>query len=104
MKHFKNILFSILLLLTVNVFTRTPRTFDIEGHRGARGLVPENTIQSFLKALEFGVNTLELDVIVSKDNQLVVSHEPWFSSVISLDQNGKPIPAEKEKEYNLYRM
>jgi glycerophosphoryl diester phosphodiesterase len=104
MKHIKGLFLFILLLSAANAFAQTTRTFDIEGHRGARGFMPENTIPSFLKALELGVNTLELDVVVSKDNQLVVSHDPWFSSVISLDQDGKPIPAEKEKEYNLYRM
>jgi glycerophosphoryl diester phosphodiesterase len=86
------------------VRAQTTRPFEIEGHRGARGLVPENTIPSFIKALEFGVGTVELDVVVSRDNRLVVSHEPWFSSVITLDPQGRPIPAEKQKEYNLYRM
>lgn len=47
---------------------------------------------------------MELDVVVSSDGQLVVSHEPFFSSVISLDKNGNPIPADKEKEFNIYKM
>lgn len=92
------------LMFSVTTFAQTVKDFDIEGHRGARGLVPENTIPSFLKALEFGVDTLELDVVVSKDNKIVVSHEPWFSHLISLDKNDKPIPEETEKEYNLYKM
>jgi glycerophosphoryl diester phosphodiesterase len=55
-------------------------SFDWQGHRGARGLVPENSIPSFLKALEFPeIKTLELDLVVSKDNKLVISHEPWLS-------------------------
>ena len=56
--------------------------FDWQGHRGARGLMPENSIHGFLHALEFPVTTLELDLAVSKDNQLIVSHEPWFSEDI----------------------
>jgi glycerophosphoryl diester phosphodiesterase len=92
------------LLFAVSAFGQTPATFSIEGHRGARGLSPENTIPSFIKALEHGADTLELDVVVSRDNKLVVSHEPWFSSVISLDKNGKPIPADKQKEHNIYKM
>ncbi|HXH69302.1 MAG TPA: glycerophosphodiester phosphodiesterase family protein [Pyrinomonadaceae bacterium] len=92
------------LLMTVNIFSQTAPTFDIQGHRGARGLMPENTIPAFLKALELGVNTLELDVVVSKDNQLVVSHEPWFASEITLDKNASPIPPEKQKEYNLFKV
>ena len=94
----------LLLLFSVNTFAQTVKDFDIEGHRGARGLVPENTISSFLKALEYGVDTLELDVVISRDSQIVVSHEPWFSHVISLDKNGNPISEEREKEYNIYKM
>jgi len=55
----------ICLMLSINVFAQTPATFDIQGHRGARGLMPENTIPAFLKALELSVDTLELDVVVS---------------------------------------
>lgn len=96
--------FLFICLLAFNVFSQTSPVFDIEGHRGARGLLPENTIPGFLKAIELGVDTLELDLVVSRDNKLVVSHEPWFSSVISLDKNGQPIPADKQKDYNLYKM
>ena len=100
----KKFILFIVLLFSVNTFAQTVKDFDIEGHRGARGLVPENTIPSFLKALEYGVDTLELDVVISRDNQIVVSHEPWFSHIISLDKNGNAIPEEKEKEYNIYKM
>ncbi len=100
----KKFLLGILFLFAVNTFAQTAAEFDIEGHRGARGLVPENTIPSFIKAVELGVNTLELDVVISKDGKVVVSHEPFFSSVISLDSNGNPITKEKEKDYNLYKL
>ena len=52
---------------------------DIHGHRGARGLAPDNTIYGFKKTLDIGVNTLELDVVISADNKVVVSHEHWMS-------------------------
>ena len=88
----KKILLCALLLLNVHqIWAQTARVVEIEGHRGARGLVPENTIPSFLKALEYGVETIELDVVVSADGKVVVSHEPWFSHIISLDKNGSPI-------------
>jgi glycerophosphoryl diester phosphodiesterase len=57
-------------------------TWDLQGHRGARGLAPENTLPSFLAALDHGVDTIELDLVVSQDGRLVVSHEPWFNRVI----------------------
>jgi glycerophosphoryl diester phosphodiesterase len=86
------------------VVARSPQTFDIEGHRGCRGLMPENSIPGFLKALELGVDTIELDVVVSQDRQVVVSHEAFFSSDFTLDPEGNRIPAEKQMQYNLFRM
>lgn len=100
----KKLLVFIILTFAVGAFAQTTKTVDIEGHRGARGYVPENTIPSFIKALEQGADTLELDIVISKDRKIVVSHEPWFSSVISLDKNGKPIPVDKQKEHNIYKM
>jgi glycerophosphoryl diester phosphodiesterase len=51
------------------------RPFDIEAHRGGRALFPENTLPSFANALSMGVNTLELDIGVTRDGAVVVSHE-----------------------------
>ena len=55
---------------------------DWQGHRGCRGLMPENSIEGFIYALSFPVRTLELDVVLTKDNVVLVSHEPWFSEEI----------------------
>lgn len=77
--------------------------FDLQGHRGTRGLLPENTIPAFLKAVELGVTTVELDVVVSKDGQMVVSHEPFFNHAICLNAEGEAITEENEKEYNIYQ-
>ena len=99
----KLVLLSI-LIISVNAFAQTIEKFDIQGHRGARGLMPENTIPAFLKALDLGVDTLELDTVVSKNGKLVVSHEPFFSSEISLDPQGKTIPPEKQNDYNIFKM
>ena len=79
-------------------------TIDLQGHRGARGLLPENTIPSFKKALDYGVKTIELDVVVSADSQVVVSHEPWFSSVICTDPAGRRIAHENERSFNIFTM
>ncbi|GAB3537777.1 glycerophosphodiester phosphodiesterase family protein [Pontibacter brevis] len=77
---------------------------DVQGHRGARGLMPENTIPAMKKALDLGVTTLELDVCISKDKLPLVSHEPFFSATITLTPDGKPIPESAEKTYNLYAL
>lgn len=79
-------------------------TINIQGHRGCRGLLPENTLEAFNKAIELGVHTIELDVAVSQDNIVVVSHEPFMSRTICLDVNGKDIPKSDDKNYNLYQM
>ncbi|MDN3619865.1 glycerophosphodiester phosphodiesterase family protein [Polaribacter undariae] len=77
--------------------------FDLQGHRGARGLSPENTIQAFEKALELGVNTLELDVVISKDHKVVVSHEPWLNENVTLDAKGNRITKEEASAFNMYK-
>lgn len=77
---------------------------DIQGHRGARGNLPENTIASMLFAVEAGVRTLELDVVISGDTQVVVSHEPWFSHEISLTPEGASIEKDSQMLHNLYQM
>lgn len=79
-------------------------TFDLQGHRGARGLRPENTVPAFLIALDSGVTTVELDLAVTKDKQIVVSHEPWMSSSICLQPDGSPIDAKAERTFNIYEM
>jgi len=78
--------------------------FDWQGHRGARGLRPENTIPAFLKALEFPVTTLELDVVISRDSQVVVSHEPWMSHHICQTLEGKPVTREQEDSLLLFKL
>lgn len=63
--------------------------FDLQGHRGARGLAPENTIPSFERALQIGVSTLELDLAVTKDDILVISHDPHLNPDITRGPDGK---------------
>lgn len=73
------------------------QAFDLQGHRGARGLMPENQIPAFIEAIKLGVTTLEMDVVISKDKQVVVSHEPWMNAEIcEVDKN--------KGKYNLYQM
>jgi glycerophosphoryl diester phosphodiesterase len=62
--------------------------FDLQGHRGARGLMPENTLPGFAKALTIGVTTLELDLAVTRDFQVVVIHNPRFEPALTRDASG----------------
>lgn len=81
--------------------TKKSQVFDWQGHRGARGLFPENTIQTMIDALNYPITTLELDVVINKDKEVVVSHEPWMSEEICLDKDGKTV---KDKLHNIYSM
>jgi glycerophosphoryl diester phosphodiesterase len=79
--------------------------FDWQGHRGARGLLPENTIPAFLRALSYPeVITLELDVVVSADDRVIVSHEPWMSPEICLSPAGDRLPEDKEKRISIRKL
>ncbi|MBC7570707.1 MAG: glycerophosphodiester phosphodiesterase [Spirosoma sp.] len=97
--------FILLLTMTAPALAQTkPAPFNVQGHRGSRGLKPENTVPAFLTALDLGVTTLEMDVIISKDRQVVVSHEPYFSAAYSIKPDGTPVSKKDEKSLNLYQM
>ena len=81
-----------------------PEAFDLQGHRGARGLAPENTIPAFRRALALGVTTLEMDVVISADGAVVVSHEPWMHPDICTLPSGDPVSNSNAREHNLYQM
>ena len=72
-------------------------TFDLQGHRGARGLMPENTLPAFAKALEIGVTTLELDTNITKDGVVVITHDPVLNPDLARLPDGKwlEMPADK---------
>ncbi len=93
----------ILFLLLSSVFMNA-QDLDIQGHRGCRGLMPENTIPAFMHALDLGVTTLELDVVITKDKKVVVSHEPFMSHVICTDPDGNEIKEADEKSHNIYEL
>lgn len=57
----------------------TAAGFDVQGHRGARGLAPENTMAAFARALALGVTTLETDVAITRDGVAVISHDPFLN-------------------------
>jgi glycerophosphoryl diester phosphodiesterase len=88
----------------VNEKTVDSFKIEVQGHRGQRGHSPENSISAFLKAIEKGVDVIEMDVVISKDRKVVVSHEPYMSSLYILTPSGKSISKAEEKNFNLYEM
>lgn len=96
--------FTLLFFFSLSAVLAQKPTVDWQGHRGCRGLYPENTIIAMIKALDLGVSTLEMDVVISKDKQVVLSHEPFMSAEISTSPEGLVLAAAQEKNYNLYAM
>lgn len=78
--------------------------FNKEGHRGARGLMPENTIPSMYKALDYDVNTVEVDVVISKDKKVVISHDIYFHPDITTTPDGKYLDNKEAQKHLLYQM
>lgn len=78
--------------------------FSTEGHRGGRGLMPENTIIAMQHAIDLGITTLEMDTHITKDNKVVVTHDDYLSPAFMLTPDGKEIPREDAKKYAVYQM
>lgn len=93
----------IVMSITISPSIMAQDQIDIEGHRGSRGLLPENTIPGFIKALELGVTTLEMDVVITGDGDVILSHEPFFNKDICVDYEGNKLSGSKE-ELNIYKM
>lgn len=75
---------------------------EIHGHRGCRGLMPENTLPAFIRAIDEGVDVLELDVVISQDHKVVVSHEPFFHPDFCITPSGKRV--KESRKGNLYQI
>src|SRR4051812_45929932 len=78
-----------------------PGPFDLQGHRGARGLAPENTLAGFERALAIGVTTLELDTAVTRDGVVVVSHDSLLNPDLTRDAAGGWIAAPGQSLHSL---
>jgi glycerophosphoryl diester phosphodiesterase len=80
------------------------KEFDLQGHRGCRGFMPENTIPGMKRAMDIGVTTLEMDVVISKDRKVVLSHDPFMSHFITTKADGSFVTEEEEKSLRLFEM
>lgn len=92
-----------LVFFSASVSAQT-RKIDLQGHRGCRGLMPENTIPAILHSIDLGVTTLEMDVVITKDNKVVLSHETFMNPEISTPPAGKQFSSPKDKSFNIYQM
>nr|MDQ3102063.1 glycerophosphodiester phosphodiesterase [Bacteroidota bacterium] len=102
LERLPSISFLVLLLNSCNVQENLHP--DIHGHRGSRGTLPENSIPGFLRAIEVGCDFVELDVVLTKDVQVVISHEPWMEPSLCSTPDGKRIGTDQGKQHNIYEM
>jgi glycerophosphoryl diester phosphodiesterase len=77
------------------------QAFDLEGHRGTRGLMPENTLAAFSRALAIGVTTLETDIAVTRDGVLVISHDPFLNPDVVRGADGHWLAAKGPSIHSL---
>jgi glycerophosphoryl diester phosphodiesterase len=102
----KQFFLCVLLWLGFNVLAiaQSQRPFDWQAHRGGRGLLPENTIPAMRHALALGMTTLEMDVAISQDKQVLLSHDPFMNADFVYRSDGQPIAKAEEKSLKLYGM
>jgi len=91
------VLFMANLIVSAQVYS--PKIY---GHRGCRGMLPENSIEGFQQAINLGADGIEFDVVVNKDKQIVISHAPYMEQKYCLMPDGGRI--KQEKEFNLFQM
>ena len=100
----KKILITLITGATLANTAFAQQKLDVEGHRGGMALMPENTISSMLNGVKTGVRTLELDLVISADGKVVVSHDPYMSARIMRKPDGSDITTEEEKGLAMYKM
>lgn len=76
----------------------------IVGHRGSRGLEPENTLKAFQKALQLGARGLEMDLFITKDGEVVVTHDATISPDLCTRANRMPIPEQESQRLKIYNL
>ena len=91
-------------LFSLALTASAQQKLDVQGHRGGRALMPENSIEAMIHAVDLGVKTLELDCVISKDNKVVVSHDTYMSADFMLKPDGSPISKAEEKGLLIYNM
>jgi len=107
-KEFSELFLILALVIACHVARKTEQAvlpqFDRVGHRGCRGLMPENTLPAMLSALDMHVTTLEMDAVITKDKQVILSHEPFFNHEITTKPNGEYVNEQEERGLNIYTM
>lgn len=98
----KNILFTSIFLLASQFYSS--QSFDKQAHRGGKSLYPENTIPAMKNALQMNVTTLEMDLAITKDKKVILSHDAFLSPELVTKPDGTYIPKDSGFYYKIYEM
>lgn len=98
----KNMLFTGLLIFLAQLYSA--QSFDKQAHRGGKSLYPENTIPAMKNALKMNVTTLEMDLAITKDKKVILSHDAFLSPELITKPNGTYIPKDSGFYYKIYEM
>jgi glycerophosphoryl diester phosphodiesterase len=108
LKYFATILCGFALLTMAFTLKNVPGKpypkFIKVGHRGTRGLMPENTIPSMTKAVQLGADMVEMDIHITRDGKIVVYHDESFDPAYTLMPDGSEISKAERKKYTFYQM
>lgn len=98
----KNVLFTSLLVILSQLYFA--QSFDKQAHRGGKSLYPENTIPAMKNALQMNVTTLEMDLAITKDKKVILSHDAFLSPELVTKPDGTYIPKDSGFYYKIYEM
>ncbi|MGI9583038.1 glycerophosphodiester phosphodiesterase family protein [Chryseobacterium sp. RRHN12] len=98
----KNILFTGIFLLAAQFYSS--QSFDKQAHRGGKSLYPENTIPAMKNALQMNITTLEMDLAITKDKKVILSHDAFLSPELVTKPDGTYIPKDSGFYYKIYEM
>ena len=107
MKNFLFVLSAVAFIFLLSCKSQAQKNsnvIEVQAHRGDRGFYPENTLSAFYSAIDKGADVIELDLVISKDKKVVVSHDTFMHSAYISWPNGKPVTNEEQKKSNLYQM
>ncbi len=100
--HMKNVFLTGIFLVFAHLYSS--QSFDKQAHRGGKSLYPENTVPAMKNALKMNITTLEMDLAITKDKKVILSHDAFLSPELVTKPDGTYIPKDSGFYYKIYDM